>query len=194
MHTHVGRSLPYLQITPYICRYLLYLQISFVSADSVVYRQIICKCRYICISVLQIICIGRYAKKLYRSYSNIKRSVSYLLHHSRRLGSCYKITVPPPVLFTPLPPGGQPVREGPFLARRCGVESQELRPAKVHPGELGKGGQTEQQRRDPVPGRPVRRTHQPGKCSTVQSLISICVSGSQFAATVLEKGTMAGEH
>ena len=70
MHIHVDRSLPYLQITHYIRQYLLYLQISVVSADIVVYRQIICKCRYICISVRQIICIGRYAKKLYRSYSS----------------------------------------------------------------------------------------------------------------------------
>ena len=46
-----------------------YLQISVVSADIVGYRKIICECRHICISVRQIICIGRYAKRLYRSYS-----------------------------------------------------------------------------------------------------------------------------
>ena len=57
------------QITAISADNLLYRQISVVSADIVAYRQIICKCRYICISVWQIICIGRYAKKLYRSYS-----------------------------------------------------------------------------------------------------------------------------
>ena len=54
----------------------LYLQISVVSADIVVYQQIICKCRYICISVRQIICIGRYAKKLYRSYSTLSLDIA----------------------------------------------------------------------------------------------------------------------
>ena len=57
------------QITAISADNLLYRQISVVSADIVAYRQIICKCRYICISVRQIICICRYAKKLYRSYS-----------------------------------------------------------------------------------------------------------------------------
>ena len=54
----------YRQIPISIGRYLS------ISADTNLYRQIICKCRYICISVLQIICIGRYAKKLYRSSSS----------------------------------------------------------------------------------------------------------------------------
>ena len=63
----------YRQITVISADNLLYRQISVVSADIVAYRQIICKCRYICISVRQIICICRYEKKLYRSYSKGNR-------------------------------------------------------------------------------------------------------------------------
>ena len=66
------------QITAISADNPLYLQISHVSADIVVYRQIICKCRYICISVRQIICIGRYAKNLYRSYSRLGSSLNQI--------------------------------------------------------------------------------------------------------------------
>ena len=85
------------QITAISADNLLYRQISVVSADIVAYRQIICKCRYICISVRQIICICRYAKKLYRSYSTV-----FQIHQYRKSLPSLSLGVNPAVsLFRP---------------------------------------------------------------------------------------------